>query len=116
MLAGDILLRIQFQIDPPILCTATDPKLPENAVDLAIMIDVYHECSDPAATLKGMDDRKFPFSELAPGVLMHAAFLDNGTQTVSGDRDVSVIPWKIDKFLAPDPPTGPPDMIPYAKP
>ena len=38
----------------PIRCTATDPKLPENAVDLFLMVDVYHECSDPVATLKGL--------------------------------------------------------------
>ncbi len=38
----------------PILCTPTDQKLPESAVDLAIMVDVYHECSDPEATLKGI--------------------------------------------------------------
>ncbi len=38
----------------PILCTATDPKLPEGKVDLAIMVDVYHECTDPAAVLKGI--------------------------------------------------------------
>jgi SAM-dependent methyltransferase len=38
----------------PIRCTATDPKLPEAAVDLIIMVDVYHECSQPAATLKGL--------------------------------------------------------------
>lgn len=38
----------------PILCTATETKLPDNAVDMAIMIDVYHECSDPVATLKGI--------------------------------------------------------------
>ena len=38
----------------PILCTATDPKLPEDKVDLAIMVDVYHECSDPVATLAGL--------------------------------------------------------------
>ena len=37
-----------------IQCTPTDPKLPEGAVDLAIMVDVYHECSDPVATLKGI--------------------------------------------------------------
>src|SRR3954454_8087352 len=30
----------------PILCTATDPKLPEGQVDLVLMVDVYHECSD----------------------------------------------------------------------
>jgi SAM-dependent methyltransferase len=37
----------------PILCTPTDPKLPENAVDLIIMVDVYHELSDPETSLKG---------------------------------------------------------------
>jgi WD40 repeat protein/mono/diheme cytochrome c family protein len=48
--------------------------------------------------------------------VVSAAFLVNGTQTLSGDRDVTVIPWKIDKFLdAPDP-NAPPSMIPLAKP
>ena len=48
--------------------------------------------------------------------LVAAAFLANGTQTLSGDRDVTVIPWKIDKFLdAPDP-SAPPPTIPLAKP
>jgi SAM-dependent methyltransferase len=45
----------------PILCTPTDPKLPEGEVDLILMVDVYHECSDPEATLAGL--RK----ALAPG-------------------------------------------------
>jgi WD40 repeat protein/mono/diheme cytochrome c family protein len=49
------------------------------------------------------------------GPVVSAAFLANGTQTLSGDRDVVVIPWKIDKFLAAPDPTAPPDMIPYAK-
>ena len=38
----------------PVSCTAIDPGLPEGQVDLAIMVDVYHECSDPEATLKGI--------------------------------------------------------------
>lgn len=38
----------------PILCTATDPKLPAGKVDLILMVDVYHECSDPVDTLKGL--------------------------------------------------------------
>jgi WD40 repeat protein/mono/diheme cytochrome c family protein len=47
--------------------------------------------------------------------LVAAAFLANGTQTLSGDREVTVLPWKIDKFLdAPDP-GAPPALIPYAK-
>ena len=50
------------------------------------------------------------------GPVVSAAFLANGTQTLSGDRDVAVLPWKIDKFLAAPDPSAPPDMIPYAKP
>ncbi|HWE35577.1 MAG TPA: class I SAM-dependent methyltransferase [Isosphaeraceae bacterium] len=38
----------------PIRATPTDTKLPEGAVDLIIMVDVYHECPDPEATLKGL--------------------------------------------------------------
>ena len=57
--------------------------------------------------------------------VVSAGFLANGTQTLSGDRDVNLLPWKIDRFLTatpvepkkqPDPPKGPPEMIPYAKP
>jgi ubiquinone/menaquinone biosynthesis C-methylase UbiE len=32
--------------------TPTDPKLPENALDLVLMVDVYHEFSDPAAMMQ----------------------------------------------------------------
>jgi ubiquinone/menaquinone biosynthesis C-methylase UbiE len=38
----------------PILCTQTDPKLPEEKVDLALMVDVYHEMSNPEASLRGI--------------------------------------------------------------
>jgi len=31
----------------PILCTATDPKLPAGGVDLILLVDVYHEFSHP---------------------------------------------------------------------
>jgi SAM-dependent methyltransferase len=31
----------------PVLGTITDPKLPDNSVDLALMVDVYHEFSHP---------------------------------------------------------------------
>lgn len=37
----------------PILCTQADPKLPEGQVDLILLVDVYHECSDPETALKG---------------------------------------------------------------
>ena len=38
----------------PIRCTPEDPKLPADTLDLALMVDVYHECSDPEATLQGL--------------------------------------------------------------
>jgi ubiquinone/menaquinone biosynthesis C-methylase UbiE len=38
----------------PILCTSKDTKLPDDQVDLIIMVDVYHECPDPETTLKGL--------------------------------------------------------------
>ena len=37
-----------------ILCTPADPKLPQGKLDLILMVDVYHECSEPVATLKGL--------------------------------------------------------------
>ncbi|WP_435021815.1 class I SAM-dependent methyltransferase [Tundrisphaera sp. TA3] len=48
----------------PILCTATDTKLPEAQVDLALMVDVYHECSDPVATLAGLRQALKPTGRL----------------------------------------------------
>jgi len=34
-----------------VLGTPTDPKLPRGAVDLVLMVDVYHEFSDPVAMM-----------------------------------------------------------------
>ena len=35
----------------PVLCTERDAKLPVDAVDLALMVDVYHELSHPEETM-----------------------------------------------------------------
>jgi ubiquinone/menaquinone biosynthesis C-methylase UbiE len=35
----------------PVLGTITDPKLPPASIDMALMVDVYHEASDPQALL-----------------------------------------------------------------
>ncbi|HJY85151.1 MAG TPA: methyltransferase [Candidatus Binatia bacterium] len=35
----------------PILCTPTDAKLPEGQLDLALMVDVYHELAYPQETV-----------------------------------------------------------------
>jgi precorrin-6B methylase 2 len=38
----------------PILCTETDPKLPEGKVDMIFMVDVYHELSHPYEVMEKM--------------------------------------------------------------
>jgi ubiquinone/menaquinone biosynthesis C-methylase UbiE len=38
----------------PLLCTQVDTKLPEGKVDLILMVDVYHECSDPETTIQDL--------------------------------------------------------------
>ena len=38
----------------PVRSTPTDQKLPEGEVDLALMVDVYHECVDPEAVLQAI--------------------------------------------------------------
>ena len=53
MLAENVK-TLGFKNIKPVRCTPTDPKLPEGAVDLILMVDVYHECSQPTATLKGL--------------------------------------------------------------
>ena len=37
-----------------IRATQTETKLPEAEVDLILMVDVYHECTDPEVTLQGL--------------------------------------------------------------
>lgn len=36
----------------PVLGTVDDPKLPPNSLDLVLMVDVYHEFSEPQAMLR----------------------------------------------------------------
>ncbi|CAF0991385.1 unnamed protein product [Didymodactylos carnosus] len=38
----------------PVLSTADNPNLPHNSFDLILMVDTYHECSNPPATLRGL--------------------------------------------------------------
>ena len=38
----------------PLLCSQRDTKLPDGKVDLVLMVDVYHECTDPETTLLGL--------------------------------------------------------------
>lgn len=38
----------------PVLGTETDPQLPPNSIDLALLVDVYHEFSQPEKMLDGI--------------------------------------------------------------
>lgn len=54
MLKSNIRAMKLEKVVIPTLCTATDTKLPDGEIDLIIMVDVYHECSNPIETLKGL--------------------------------------------------------------
>jgi SAM-dependent methyltransferase len=48
----------------PILGAFDDPKLPERAIDLIILVDVYHEFSEPQQMLRKMRDSLKPDGRL----------------------------------------------------
>src|SRR5207253_8759287 len=50
-LLGENMKKAGVENIEPIQCTVTDAKLPPNKVDLALMVDVYHELSDPERTI-----------------------------------------------------------------
>ena len=54
MLKANIRTMKLEKVITPLLCTATETKLPDAEIDLIIMVDVYHECSSPIETLKGL--------------------------------------------------------------
>ena len=47
-----------------VLGTTTDPRLPRAAVDLAIMVDVYHEFSEPQVMLRRIRESLKPMGRL----------------------------------------------------
>jgi ubiquinone/menaquinone biosynthesis C-methylase UbiE len=46
--------KAKFSNIETVLGTETDPKLPENALDLILLVDVYHEFSQPQKMLRRM--------------------------------------------------------------
>lgn len=48
----------------PVLGTFSDPRLPAGALDLILMVDVYHEFSEPQAMLRRMRDALKPTGRL----------------------------------------------------
>jgi ubiquinone/menaquinone biosynthesis C-methylase UbiE len=48
----------------PVLGTTTDPRLPDNALDLILLVDVYHECDHPWEMTRRMTDALKPGGRL----------------------------------------------------
>ena len=48
----------------PVLGTTTDPRLPDNTLDLIILVDVYHECDHPWEMTRRMTDALKPGGRL----------------------------------------------------
>lgn len=48
-----------------ILCTATDPKLPADKCDLVLVVDTYHECTNPQEVLAGIRKSLAPHGRVA---------------------------------------------------
>jgi len=44
--------RLSLTNVTPVLGSVADPKLPASAIDLALLVDVYHEFADPQAMLR----------------------------------------------------------------
>jgi ubiquinone/menaquinone biosynthesis C-methylase UbiE len=53
-----------FRNVKPVLGSETDPKLPKESVDLIILVDVYHEFSEPQKMLRGMREALKPNGRL----------------------------------------------------
>jgi ubiquinone/menaquinone biosynthesis C-methylase UbiE len=49
----------------PVLGTETDPRLPENTMDLVLMVDVYHEFSQPETMLRAIRKSLKPTGRIA---------------------------------------------------
>jgi ubiquinone/menaquinone biosynthesis C-methylase UbiE len=44
--------RLDLKNVTPVLGDAANPRLPDGAIDLAVLVDVYHEFADPQAMLR----------------------------------------------------------------
>ena len=70
-----------------VLGTPTDPRLPEGAIDWAIIADVYHEMSDPEPMLAGIRRALAPGGRVA---LLEYRVEDGTGDTIKADHMMSV--------------------------
>ena len=93
-----------------VLGTETDPKLPKGAIDLILLVDVYHEFSHPQEMLRGMREALKPGGELVlleyraedPGVPireLHKMTVSTARKEIEPegfafDKSIEVLPWQ----------------------
>ena|ERR1051326_9030582 len=63
LLRGNMQQRKIVNVEP-VLGTVDDPKLPHNSIDLVLMVDVYHEFSEPQKMLQRMRESLKPDGRL----------------------------------------------------
>jgi SAM-dependent methyltransferase len=93
-----------------VLGTDTDPKLPKGAIDLILLVDVYHEFSHPQQMLAGMRDALRPGGQLVlleyraedPNVPIrevHKMTVPQARKEIEPegftfDKSIEVLPWQ----------------------
>lgn len=77
----------QSQTIVPILASQNDANLPPNSCDLILMVDVYHECTNPPTILQGLRRALKPNGRL---VLVEYRLEDNWMSTLHNDHRMSV--------------------------
>ena len=93
-----------------VLGTATDPKLPADSLDLAVMVDVYHELQQPQVFLRALkrtlkpdgrlvliefrkEDRRVPIRE-EHKMTVREARLELEAEGYRFDEVIDVLPWQ----------------------
>jgi len=104
----------------PVLGTETDPKLPDGSVDLAFLVDVYHEFSRPAEMLAALRRSLKPTGRIVlvefrredpevPIKLLHKMTKEQMKKELAAngfvvDEEFDELPWQHVVFFKPSPP------------
>ncbi len=79
-------LPANLQNVSPVLSTADDPRLPEGAIDLILMVDVYHELAAPQRVLQQLKRALKPAGRLVLLEYRKEDLLDSDPRGAQDDR------------------------------